>query len=97
MSTPSLDSSQRAELLSSSAIFLLALLPNNIGRIGIFAWAFVTVGSANTSLRTPPEVFRVISKQFTAVFERFIEVFQQFAEALAEQLSRVFKQFIVGL
>ncbi|KAJ7049278.1 hypothetical protein C8F01DRAFT_1353007 [Mycena amicta] len=43
MSTPSLESSQRADLLSSSALFLLALLPHHLGRFGILAWASVSI------------------------------------------------------
>ncbi|KAJ7055911.1 hypothetical protein C8F01DRAFT_1258284 [Mycena amicta] len=42
MSTP-MESSQRAELLSSSALFLLALLPHHLGRFGILVWASVSI------------------------------------------------------
>ncbi|KAJ7049291.1 hypothetical protein C8F01DRAFT_1353038 [Mycena amicta] len=60
MSTPSLDSSQRAELLSSSAIFLLALLPNNIGRIGILAWASVAILRDFASRFSPSDTMKVL-------------------------------------
>ncbi|KAJ7055905.1 hypothetical protein C8F01DRAFT_1258276 [Mycena amicta] len=43
MSTLKGESSQRADLLSSSALFLLALLPNHVGRFGILAWASVSI------------------------------------------------------
>ncbi|KAJ7049243.1 hypothetical protein C8F01DRAFT_1184297 [Mycena amicta] len=43
MCIPSLDSSQRAELLSLSVPLLLALLPHHLGRFGILAWASVAI------------------------------------------------------
>lgn len=43
MSAPDSESSQRENLLSSSVLFLLALLPNHLGRFGILVWASVSI------------------------------------------------------
>ncbi|KAJ7049256.1 hypothetical protein C8F01DRAFT_1378764 [Mycena amicta] len=60
MSTPNLESSERADLLSSSTIFLRALLPNNLGRFGIFTWAFVSILRDIASRFSPSGTMKVL-------------------------------------
>ncbi|KAJ7057596.1 hypothetical protein C8F01DRAFT_1306375 [Mycena amicta] len=60
MSTLDGESSQRAELLSSSALFILALLPNHVGRFGILAWATVAILRDVVSRFSPSGTMKIL-------------------------------------
>ncbi|KAJ7049258.1 hypothetical protein C8F01DRAFT_1352966 [Mycena amicta] len=60
MSTLNGESSQRAYVLSSSALFLLALLPHHLGRFGILVWASVSILRDIASRFSPSGTMKVL-------------------------------------